>query len=92
MKDNKTNNWQEIAEELAIINIDDDVLFHCNTGKEQIVDTILQAMGLVFESTKQKCAKEAEIIDLRNLESSEDFMVDSDSIFNIDKPNLKLDE
>ena len=93
MKDKQTNNWQEIAEEL-FEKIDTDGYTPIGDMRDEIKNTILQAMGLVFESTKQKCAEEAEIKFSHNTirTNTPIYNINKPSILNIDKPNLKLDE
>ena len=73
----ETNNWKEKAREIAI-----DVEYINPDGsfkKEEdvIVECMLKAMDLVFEATKKECSYISEL-----------FKEQSESILNINKPNL----
>ena len=75
------NNWKEKAKEIAERNIED--CFEI----ENITRAMLEFGNLVFESTKEECADKADTKRECNF-LGEEWIIDKDSILNINKPNL----
>jgi hypothetical protein len=85
------NNWKEKAEELLreqfSVKLEENELFYDETS---CIDTILEAMNLVFEATKKECANKAELTDFASefLQEGCNEAIDRESILNINKPNI----
>ena len=79
------NNWGEFAFSLMYKHIDSSVL---NEYLEEVIqNTVLEAMNLVFEATKKECADKADTKREYNF-LGEEWIIDKESILNINKPNL----
>ena len=75
------NNWKDVADKLIKRN---------NGLNFDYKDVILEAMNLVFEATKKECADKAEArYNHTTIATGKDYwIVNKESILNINKPNL----
>ena len=82
------NNWKEKAETLATLYLEYSDEY--STEFNNCVNAILKGMDLVFEATKKECADKAEMTGVAYGDSTAitDYVIDKESILNINKPNL----
>jgi hypothetical protein len=82
------NNWKEKAIEI----LQRDIVKYNEPSRELylVVNSMLEAMNLVFEATKKECVAKVKLTEFAQefLQEGANEGINKDSILNINKPNL----